>query len=117
MVRLLADENFNGRVLRGLMRRVPELEVLRVQDIAELSGAADPVILRWAANDDRVVLTHDAATMPGYAYERVVAGQPMPGLFVVDQNLPIGQVLGELELLVRAGSANEWEGQVRFLPL
>jgi len=102
MLRLLVDENFNGRILRGLLRRVPELDVLRVQDVTELSGATDPVILKWAAEDRRAVLTQDAATMAGYAYERVVEGKPMPGLFEVNQSLPIGQVIDELELIVRA---------------
>ena len=29
MLRFLADENLNGRILRGLQRRVPELDVVR----------------------------------------------------------------------------------------
>ena len=55
--------------------------------------------------------------MAGYAYERVVAGQPMPGVFEVDQDMPIGNAVEELELIVRASLPDEWEGQVRFLPL
>jgi len=32
-VRLLTDENFNGAILRGLVRRLPELDIVRVQDV------------------------------------------------------------------------------------
>jgi hypothetical protein len=32
-MRLLTDENFNGAILRGLIRRLPELDVVRVQDV------------------------------------------------------------------------------------
>ena len=32
-VRLLTDENFNGAILCGLMRRLPTLDVIRVQDV------------------------------------------------------------------------------------
>ena len=79
MLRFLADENFNGRILRGLLRRVPELDIVRAQDVEVLYGEEDPVVLAWAADEGRVVLTQDVATMAGFAYERVVAGEPMPG--------------------------------------
>jgi hypothetical protein len=39
VLRLAADENFNNVILRGLRRRRPELDVLRVQD-AGLTSAA-----------------------------------------------------------------------------
>ena len=72
MLRLLADENFNGRIIRGLSRRQPEMDVVRVQDVG-LSGADDRLVLAWAANEGRVLLTHDQKTVPAYAYERVIA--------------------------------------------
>ena len=42
MLRFLADENFNGRNLRGLQRRIAELDVVRAQDLQELYGQDDP---------------------------------------------------------------------------
>jgi predicted nuclease of predicted toxin-antitoxin system len=78
MLRLASDENFNGDIVRGLLFRLPELNLLRVQDVG-LGGAIDPVVLAWAAENDRIVLTHDRATLPNFAYERVVAGEAMPG--------------------------------------
>ena len=77
MLRLLADENFNGDIVRGLMLHQPELNLIRVQEVG-LAGADDPDILAWAAQNNRIVLTHDRATMPDYAYERVAAGEAMP---------------------------------------
>lgn len=114
---LLADENFNGRILRGPVRRVPELDVVRVQDVPEIFTAKDPVILEWAAAENRIILSHDISTMASFAYERIQAGRPMPGVFQVSAAMPVGQAIEELELIVRAGRAGEWKGQVRFLPL
>lgn len=74
MIRFLADENFNGRILRGLLRRIPELDAIRAQDVDDLYGAPDPALLAWAAKRQRVILTHDIATLAHYAYERVAAG-------------------------------------------
>jgi hypothetical protein len=117
VIRFLADENFNGRILRGLLRRVPDLDVVRAQDVEALQGADDPVLLAWAAERGRVVLTHDVSTMGPFAYQRVVVGQPMPGVFEVNADLPVGVAIEELALIAKAGEPGEWEGQVRFLPL
>ena len=59
-LQFLADENFNNDMVRGVRRRAPDVDILRVQD-AGLQGADDPAILEWAANAERVVLTHDVA--------------------------------------------------------
>src|SRR5437773_963911 len=69
MLLLAADENFNNDILRGLLRRMPDLNVARVQD-AGLSGADDPAVLEWAALEGRVLLTHDVSTITRHAYER-----------------------------------------------
>ena len=117
MLRFLADENFNGRILRGLLRRIPGLDVVRAQDMEALYQAIDPVLLQWAADEQRVILSHDISTMAHHAYERVRSGQPMPGLFEVHPDLPVGQAIENLVLLALASLPGEWEGQVRFLPL
>ena len=116
MLRLLADENFNGRIIRGLLRRTPEIDVVRVQDVG-LSGADDRIVLAWAANEGRVLLTHDQKTVPTFAYERVIAGLPMPGVFIGDTYLPVQQAIEDIALLVECSKDHEWEGQVRYLPL
>jgi predicted nuclease of predicted toxin-antitoxin system len=62
MLRLAADENFNGDIVRGLLRRNPKLDIVRVQDVG-LSGADDPSVLKWAADQGRIVVTHDISTL------------------------------------------------------
>jgi hypothetical protein len=116
MLRLTADENFNNNIVRGLLRRVPNLDIVRVQD-AGLSGADDSTVLEWAAQEGRVLLTHDVETITFYAYERVRAGQAMPGVFEVSRSIALGQVIEEILLLAEASSQGEWEGLIRYLPL
>jgi hypothetical protein len=116
MLLLAADEDFNNNILRGLLRRKPELDIVRVQD-AGLSGADDPAVLDWAAREGRVLLTHDVSTMTRYAYERVRAGRSMPGVFEVGRAIPIGRAIDDILLLAECSLENEWEGQVRYLPL
>jgi hypothetical protein len=116
MLLLVADENFNNDIVRGLLRKKPDLDIVRVQEVG-LRGADDPAILEWAANEGRVVLTHDAATMTYYAYERVRAGLPMPGVIEVADDLPLGQVIEDILLLAEYSNKGEWESQVIYLPL
>ena len=44
MARFLADENFNRYIFEGLLRRRPELNIVRVQDV-DLRNTDDRVIL------------------------------------------------------------------------
>ncbi len=114
-VRLLTDENFNGTILRGLMRRLPELDIVRVQDIG-LMNTGDPEILEWAANEGRILLTHDVATITMYAYQRVNQGLPMMGVVEVIAKSPIGKIIDDLELFIYCGEPEDYEGRVLFIP-
>jgi hypothetical protein len=115
-MRFLVDENFNNDILHGLQNRTPDIDVVRVQD-TEVYQADDPQLLEWAAQQDRILLTHDVQTIPGYAYERVVAGLPMPGIIEVSTQIGIGEAVEALCILIGAGTPTDFENQVRFVPL
>ena len=116
MIKLLSDENFDGDILRGLLRRLPDLDVIRVQDVG-LAGTPDPDLLAWAAGEERVLLTHDRTTVPNFAYDRVRAGQPMPGVFLVSVLMSKGQAVDELVLALQCLSAEDCKDQVTYFPL
>jgi len=67
MLKFLADENFDNTIVRGLFRRNLKLDIVRVQDVG-LSGKDEPTVLEWAAQEGRILLTHDVATITRYAY-------------------------------------------------
>ena len=116
MLRFVADENFNGAIFRGLLRHRPSLDLVRVQDIG-LSGINDPDLLEWAANEHRVIVTHDVTTLRGFAEDRVRARLPMPGVFEVGEHVSIREAIDDLLLIAECSVEGEWEGQIRFLPL
>jgi predicted nuclease of predicted toxin-antitoxin system len=115
MVRLLADENFHGDVVKGLLSRRPELDLIRVQDVG-LSQTPDPEILIWAAENDRVLLTHDKSTVPSFAYDRIVSNEKMPGVFICG-GMTVREIIEELLIIDTASDQIEWANQVWFLPL
>jgi predicted nuclease of predicted toxin-antitoxin system len=114
---LAADENFDARIIAGLTARSPELNVVTIGH-AGLRGAADSVVLEWAARENRVLLTHDERTMPAFAFARMDAQQPMPGVILVADRMPLGTAVEQLTLIALAMSPEEMEsrGVVR-LPL
>jgi len=117
MLKLAADENFNGDILRGLFRRNPYLDIVRVQDVVEVATKDDPSVLAWAAREGRVLLTHDVRTITKYAYERTNAGLPMPGVFEIKRTVSLAVAIEEILIIAECSFEGEWEGQVRYLPL
>ena len=115
-MRFLADENLNNDILRALLRRRHDLDIVRVQDVG-LSGAPDEAVLEWAADERRLVVTHDVTTMTRYSTERLRAGRAMPGLVQVRRSVPVARAADDLLLLADASRDGEWEGQILFLPL
>ena len=116
MIKFATDEDFNNRILRGLLRRQPDLDMVRLQD-AHLSGADDSVVLAWAFHERRVLLTHDVSTMAAYAYERMRVGESIAGLIEVPQSMPIGKAIDDIVTIATCSTSEEMENQVQFLPL
>ncbi len=57
MLRFAVDEDFDNRIVRGLLRLLPTLDIARGQGVG-LLGKRDPEILEWAASENRLLLTH-----------------------------------------------------------
>lgn len=115
-MRFLTDENFNNQIIRGVLRRVPSVEFIRVQD-TELIGQPDPQVLEYALEQDLALLTHDVNTMRGFYYERIAKNVPVPTVFLVHGDKSIGDVIDTLELILLATEASEWAGQLHYIPL
>ncbi len=114
MLLFLSDEDFNRRIVRGLRRRLPRLDIVRVQD-SGLITRPDTEILESAANENRVVLTHDVTTMSKHAFDHANQGLMMPGVIEVSQDVPIGEAIEELVLIAECSLENEWHNQVIYL--
>lgn len=63
------------------------------------------------------MISHDVKTLGKFAYDRVLAGLPMPGVVEVPDHLPIGRIIDDLILLATCSHEGDWKGQVRFFPL
>lgn len=76
----------------------------------------DDILLQWLADQGRILLTHDVRTMTGFVFDRVNNGKPVPGVFVVHQNTPIGAAIDALEVAIVVGTPEDFANQVWFIP-
>lgn len=110
-MRFAADENFDGRILDGIRRRLPDLDIVRIQD-TEMYGASDAEMLEWVAQEGRILLSRDVQTLIDDAYDRVKRGLPMPGVIIVQMDAGIGKAIEALEIAIVAGRESDFENQV-----
>ena len=115
-MRLLFDENFNQRIVRGLKLELPNLEFEIAQNCG-LKGKSDPQVLEWASENGFVLVTNDLKTVPKFAYERVAANKILLGVIAVPDDLPIGQTIDEPAITLQCSLPDELENRVLHLPL
>lgn len=74
--------------------------------------------LAWAAVENRVLITNDRNTMVGFAYQRVTAGEPVPGLIATTNEQSIGSAINDILLIGECMSEQEISDKVVvYLPL
>ncbi|MCW5977065.1 MAG: DUF5615 family PIN-like protein [Bryobacteraceae bacterium] len=113
----LADENFRNAIIRGILRQSPATDIVRAQDIAEISGQDDLAMLRFATAQGRVVATHDLSTMiPAMRAQVRIASRCAPIVFVPD-SLSTASVIQDLLLLDECAVEEDWAAGVLYLPL
>lgn len=115
-VRFLADADLNKAIVSGVLRREPSLDFLSAH-AAGLRGMADPQVLALAAEQQRVLVSHDVGTMPAHFRAFMSAGKHSAGVFLVPQNLDVGTAIDELLLVWRASETSEWKDRLEWLPL
>jgi hypothetical protein len=116
-VKWLADENLDNDILRGICRRTAGFDVVRVQDVPEISGSDDPAVLAWATANGRTVLTHDLSTIIPAMHEQLRQFGSCSPIVLVPDSLPIGLVIEDILLLDECSVEPDWAQSVIYLPL
>jgi hypothetical protein len=113
--RFLADADLNHKIVLGLRRREPAVDILSAHE-GGVIGVADPDVLIIAAGSSRILISHDRKTMPAY-FARFQETRSSPGMIVVSQSFDIGAAIEDLLLIWAATDAAEWAGRIGFVPL
>src|ERR1043165_5126855 len=96
--RFLADHDLSKHIIDGVLEIEPLVHFVRAFDLG-LARKADALILQYASEHSLIVVTHDAKTMPKFAYERMAQGLPMSGVLVAKQTQPVREAIDSLVLI------------------
>lgn len=113
MIRFQADADLNRLILRAVHRIEPALD-FRTAGEAGLVGLSDPSVLALAADEGRLLVTHDQKTMPTH-FGEFIALQSSPGVIIIPQHMPIAAAAEGLVLIWSASQAKEWINRIFWL--
>ncbi len=114
-VRFQADADLNQIIVKATLRLEPSID-FQTAPAAGLAGLDDAHVLKLAAEQGRILVSHDRKTMPTHFGQFIALGNS-PGVLIVSRKLPIAQVAEELFLIWSASEPEEWVNRIRSLPL
>lgn len=114
--RFQADNDLRSSIRTGVLRREPSIDFQSAYS-ASLDGVSDPEVLQLAMLQDRILITHDENSMPSHFRDFLASGNSSPGVLMVPQGAPVGQVIGSVLLVWIASEADEWFDRIAWLPL
>jgi predicted nuclease of predicted toxin-antitoxin system len=112
-IRYQADADLNQAIVNGILRREPAID-FQTAGTANLEGILDPEVLAIAAQQQRILVSHDRKTMPA-EFAQFITTQQSSGVLIVSQRVPIE--IEELILIWSASSAEEWHDRIAKIPL
>lgn len=118
-MRLLLDAHISGRVIGRHLRQAGHY-VLALDEHRELEGVDDSEILKLAADDERIVVTHDVKDFPRILRDWADEGLEHAGCIII-----VGISLNEFGELIRAveaglgaaGTPTDWVNRSLFVGL
>lgn len=110
-----ADADLNEEIVSGVIRKVPEIDFQTAED-AGLQGVPDDLVLKQAAVDGRILISHDRRTMP-YHFAEFLQNNNTPGLFILSKKVSVANAIDEIVLIWAASSAEEYENLIKRIPI
>jgi len=107
-----ADNDLQRAIVRGTVRREPRID-FRSAQASRLDGVDDSVVLALAADEGRMLVSHDFQTMPTH-FRQFTETRCSPGLFLIRQDMPVGEAVQNLILIWEASEAEEWINRLSF---
>ena len=114
----LLDEHVPLSYRVQILRRNPDLRVWVIGDPnAPPKSTPDPVILSWCEVNSFILVTNNRRTMPRHLADHLAAGRRVPGIFILNDGMSMGQTIDELLLIAQGSFDDEYRDRLVFLPL
>ena len=112
-IRFQADNDLKRIIVDATLRREPRLDF----QTCRLDGFDDDAVLRLAAAQSRILVSHDKRTTPKALTAFVASGGTSPGvLLVIPQNAPIREVVEALIMIWADDRADDWKNLIAKIP-
>lgn len=110
----IAQRSRNG-IVTGVLRRRSEINFQTASE-ARLQGLKDGEVLAIAAQQKRILVSHDRRTMPA-EFASFIQTNQSAGVLIVSRKPPVEAAIEELLIIWSASSAEEWVNRIAKLPL
>ena len=118
MRRFLIDENIAPEYRTQLLYHEPSLTVLAVGDEgAPPKSTPDPEILVWCEQNQFSLITNNRKSMPQHLSDHLSAGHHVPGIFTINLEVPMKEIIDQLLLIAGASDEDEYIDQITYIPL
>ena len=116
-LKYLLDENVDPIYKVGLSKNESDLIVWAVgEPHCPPRGTLDPEILLWCEEYNFILVTNNRKSMPAHLVEHINEGRHIPGIFLLNVKLTIGQNVDELIFLAQVSFEGEYQDQIIHLP-
>jgi hypothetical protein len=116
-IRFQADNDLKRIIVDATLRREPRIDFQTAQ-AARLDDLDDEGVLRLAASQSRILVSHDKRTMPRALASFIASSGTSPGvLLVIPQSAPIRDVVEALILIWADARADDWRDLIAKIPL
>ncbi len=114
----MLDEQLDTRVADGLKLLHPQFNVTYVGAKNALpKSTLDPDILDWIEQNGYILVTNNRKSMPVHIAAHFAQGRHFPGIITLTQEMSIGEVITDLEIIWGASEAEEYFDKITYIPL
>lgn len=106
-IRFQADNDFNENIVRAVLAIDSQINFQTAPAMGLHKGVPDEQVLKLAAAEGRIVVSHDLKTMPRH-FANFIAHQSSPGLLLVPQSFSISHAANSLHLVWAVCTPDEY---------
>ncbi|QMS90427.1 DUF5615 family PIN-like protein [Nostoc edaphicum CCNP1411] len=110
-----ADADLKQAIVTGVLRQERWID-FQTAKAAGLKGVKDSEVLAIAAQQERILVSHDLKTMPS-EFRKFIRSNYSPGLIIVPQKLPVEVAIKELLMIWEIYSAEELVDLILIRPI
>lgn len=116
-LRYLIDENVNPLYPKQIRTKEPSIVIKVIgEEETPPRGTLDPEILDYCEENNFVLVTNNRTSMPVHLLDHIDKRHHIPGIFILNPNLSVGDNLEELILAALASEDNEYQDRIIYLP-